>query len=76
MTDQEQRPKLRKKQKRGGPEVEFRLGATFEVDKDTDWDLNLKEMQYTAKSGQAGTRCKATNFDGAGGDQDAARASD
>lgn len=66
MMDQEQKPKRKRKTKAAQPEVEFSVGETFEPSKEADFDLNLKEMQYTARSGQAGTRCKATGFDGQG----------
>lgn len=67
---QEQKPKAKpkgkKREKPAGPEIVFDVGETFEPSKEEDFDLNVKEMMYTAKAGQAGTRCKATNFDGKG----------
>lgn len=51
-------------------EIEFNVGETFSPSKEADFSLNLKEMQYQAKAGQAGTRCQATNYDGRGSGED------
>lgn len=70
MTDQEQQTprKLKKKAKQAektGPEVNFELEEAFNPAnaKDKDFDLNLKDMNFQAKKGQAGTRYKGTGDD-------------
>jgi hypothetical protein len=70
MSDQEQPRKLKKKQKSSAkPDIEFRVGETFEPSKEADFDLSLKEMLYQAKKGQAGSRTKSPE---AGGSEDRA----
>lgn len=75
MTDQEQQtPPKRKKRQASTARTEIELDVSRPTSKDEDFDLNLKEMMYQAKKGQAGSRTKSP--EAGGEDPNASRASD
>lgn len=67
MTNDEggQKKRLKKKQK-FEVELNFSIEETFDPSnaKDKDFDLNIKDMMYQAKKGQAGSRTKSVGGDG------------